>query len=152
MRSSTGACRSWTTAILNRGLSESCAVERCRSTDDVVAVGALGGFVDDFGVGLYARSTPDRPFTYAESLRPPSPGVTIARTGDEVAEVIAATVLHDRDAGPVEAPVIVRLADGSRLGARAADPSIAADVAGTTLVGRHVRVLPDGDAAVWHPT
>ena len=129
-----------------------CAVERCRSTDDVVAVGALGGFVDDFGVGLYSRAVPERGFAYTDSLRPPASGVMIASTGNEVAEVIAATVLHDRDAGPVEAPVIVRLADGSRLGARAAAPSIAAEVSGTTLVGRQVRVRPDGDAAVWLPT
>lgn len=130
-----------------------CAVERCRATDEVVAVGALGGFVDDFGVGLYARAVPDRPFTHADGLRPPESGVVIARTGDEVAEVIAGTVLHDRDGGPIAAPVIVRLADGSRLGARAASPSIAADVAGTTLVGRRVRVSPglDGQPATWHP-
>lgn len=129
-----------------------CAVEHCRTTDDMVAVGALGGFVDDFGVGLYSRSDPERPFAYADSLRPPTSGVVIARTGDEIAEVIAATVLHDRDAGPVEAPVIVRLADGSRLGAKAASPAIAVAVAGTTLVGRRVRVRTDGDAVVWLPT
>jgi acetyl-CoA C-acetyltransferase len=127
------------------------AVERCRTTDDVVAVGALGGFVDDFGVGLYSRAAPDRPFTFADSLRPPASDVVIARTGDEVADVIAGTVLHERDAGPIEAPVVVRLADGSRLGARAATRSIAAEVAGTTLVGRRVRVRPDGDGAVWLP-
>jgi acetyl-CoA C-acetyltransferase len=130
-----------------------CAVERCRTTDDVVAVGALGGFVDDFGVGLYSRAEPQRPFIHAGSLRPPPSGVVIARSGDEVAEVIAATVLHDRDAGPAEAPVIVRLANGARLGAKAAFTSIAAEVAGTTLVGRRIRVHPDGDgAAVWLPT
>jgi acetyl-CoA C-acetyltransferase len=130
-----------------------CAVERCRTTDDVVAVGALGGFVDDFGVGLYSRAVPQRPFAHAGSLRPPASGVLIARRGDEVAEVIAGTVLHDRDAGPVEAPVIVRLANGARLGAKAASAAIAAEVAGTTLVGRRVRIRPDGDDAnVWLPT
>ena len=128
-----------------------CAVDRCRTTDALVAVGALGGFVDDFGVGLYSRTVPEHPFAYADSLRPPASGVVVARTGDEMAEVIASTVLHDRDAGPVAAPVIVRLADGSRLGAKAADPSIAAAVAGTTLVGRRVRVRTHGDAAVWAP-
>jgi hypothetical protein len=117
----------------------------------VVAVGALGGFVDDFGVGLYSRVPPERAFTYADSLRPPSAGVVIARTGDGIGEVIAATVLHDRATGPIEAPVIVRLADGSRLGARAAAPSIAVDAAGTTLVGNRVRVRTVGDAAVWLP-
>jgi len=131
-----------------------CAVERCRAADELVAVGALGGFVDDFGVGVYSRREPDRPFTYTDGLRPPPSHVVIAHTGDEIAEVIAATVLHDRDGGPTAAPVIVRLADGSRLGAQAADPAIPADVAGTTLVGRHVRVTatPDGAAAVWRPT
>lgn len=129
-----------------------CAAERCRATDDVVAVGALGGFVDDFGVGLYSRAVPERLFAYTESLRPPTFDVVIARTGDEVAEVVAATVLHDRDAGPVAAPVIVRLADGSRLGAKAASASIAAEVAGVSLVGRRVRVRTEGDAAVWLPT
>ncbi len=129
-----------------------CAVERCRTTNEVVAVGALGGFVDDFGVGLYSRAEPRRAFASVDSLRPPASDVVIAHTGDEVAEVIAATVLHDRDAGPVAAPVVVRLADGSRLGARAADPALAAEVSGQTLVGRHVRVRPAGNGAVWLPS
>lgn len=128
-----------------------CAVERCRAGDDVVAVGALGGFVDDFGVGLYSRALPERPFTYVDALRPQAAAVTVARTGDEVAEVVAATVLHDRDAGPREAPLIVRLADGSRLGATAAAPAVVAEAAGTTMVGRRVRVRASGDGVVWSP-
>ena len=100
--------------------------------------------------GCTRRAEPTRPFTWAgadEPLRPDEAPVAISRTADEVAEVVAATVLHDRDGGPVEVPVIVRLADGSRLGARAGDPALPAAVAGTTLVGRRVRIRSDGDAA-----
>jgi hypothetical protein len=50
------------------------------------------------------------------------------------------TVLHDRDRGPVEAPVIARLPSGARVGARCADPAIAEDLSGRNIVGREVEL------------
>lgn len=41
------------------------------------------------------------------------------------------------------APVIARFADGSRIGVRAADPSLPAALSGTSLVGREVVVSTD---------
>ena len=54
------------------------------------------------------------------------------------AVVDAMTVLHDRDEGPVAAPVIVRLPNGARTGAKAADPALPAELSGTSLVGHEV--------------
>jgi hypothetical protein len=55
------------------------------------------------------------------------------------------TVLHERDAGPVAAPVIARLPDGSRVGARAATPDLPAALSGTSLVGRQVQLVTRGE-------
>jgi acetyl-CoA C-acetyltransferase len=132
-----------------------CAVERCRASGGLAAVGALGGFVDDFAAGIYSPAPPSRPFTYAGAdvqLQPEQRSVTVVRSADTEALVVAATVLHDRDGGPVDAPVIVELADGTRVGAPAGDPELAAAVSGTTLVGQVVRVRPTGDGATWAPT
>jgi hypothetical protein len=49
-------------------------------------------------------------------------------------------VLHERDAGPVAAPVIARLPDGSRVGARPATPDLPAALSGTSLVGTEVQL------------
>jgi hypothetical protein len=55
--------------------------------------------------------------------------------------VDAATVLHERDAGPVHAPIVARLPDGSRISAVADDPALPAALAGqVSLVGREVRL------------
>ena len=125
-----------------------CIVEFCRRhSGNVAAMVGLGGMVDDFAVGLYSSETPRRPFSAADApLRKIEPVATAhVATGSGVIE--AATVLHDRDDGPVAAPAIVRLADGRRVGARLADPRLAARISGLTLVGRAV-TLAAGEGCI----
>lgn len=122
-------------------------VEHCRAHAGHVAASAgLGGMIDDFAVGLYASEPPERRFRDATAT-PESPLVDIVHTASGPATVEAATVLHERDRGPMALPAIVRLPNGCRLGARPADPGLAAATSGTSIVGRAVRLSSPGDGA-----
>jgi hypothetical protein len=58
--------------------------------------------------------------------------------------------VHERT-GPTGVPVVVRLPDGARIGARALDMALVEATAGTTLVGREVRLAADGESVTWSP-
>ena len=60
-----------------------------------------------------------------------------------------ATVLHERDLGPVAAPAIVRLPDGHRVGARLADAALAAELSEQPLVGRAVTLVERDGTTVY---
>jgi acetyl-CoA C-acetyltransferase len=128
-------------------------VERCRANGGRVgAVVGLGGAVDDFSVGLYSADPPAHGCSLeTETVYPDATPVEITRTTDGVAVVEACTVMHERDAGPVGAPVIARLPDGSRIGARALDPELAKALSGTSLVGTRVRITSADDKAFYEP-
>ena len=76
----------------------------------------------------------------------------LAREARGPATVEAMTVVHERDAGPVAAPVLVRLPDGSRTGAQVADPELAVELAGTSLVGCTVQLATRDGATTYLPT
>jgi acetyl-CoA C-acetyltransferase len=59
-------------------------------------------------------------------------------SGEAIVE--AFTVEHDREKGPVRAPIYGRLTDGRRVVATPADPSIPAAISGRSIVGETVRV------------
>jgi acetyl-CoA C-acetyltransferase len=129
-------------------------VEELRADPDPDAVGAvvgIGGRVDDFSVGLYSLARADGPCAIADLGTADHEPVPEQREGSGRAVVDAMTVLHDRDQGPVAAPVIARFADGSRIGVRAGDPSLAAELSGTSLVGREIVVSTDEGRATYVP-
>jgi acetyl-CoA C-acetyltransferase len=101
------------------------------------AVG-VGGMVTDFSIGVYGLE--EAPFRSAELVIREPPPVPPARFAQGTAVVEAGTVLHDRDRGPVEAPVIARLPSGARVGARCADPAIAENLSGRNIVGGEVEL------------
>ena len=131
-------------------------VEQARSdAGSVGAVVGIGGSCHDFSLGVYSSAEPPRPAVFAELddvrrelEREMTPIVTSA---DGAAVVDAMTVVHERDEGPVEVPLIARLADGSRVGARAADPRLATDLSGTSLVGRAVQLRMVDGQCVFQP-
>ncbi len=117
-----------------------CLVEDLRLHPETVgAAVSLGGMMNDFALGFYGVGDgPCQILDLGESVETPVP---TAVSADGSAVVDAATVLHDKDHGPVEAPIIARLPDGSRTGARAGDPALAAAIAGgPSLVGRAVEL------------
>ena len=73
--------------------------------------------------------------------------VECAEGVEGTAVVEASTIFHERDAGPVSAPMIARLPDGRRIGARAGDPELPAELSRTPVVGREV-VLTVVDGAM----
>ena len=101
----------------------------------------------DFALGVYGAS--DRPCEIRDLGKHTEHAVETVATGEGVAVVEAATVLHDAEHGPVEAPIIARLAHGARIGARAADPALPAALAGQpSLIGREVTLSTDADGHV----
>ncbi|HEX7096702.1 MAG TPA: hypothetical protein VF183_12530 [Acidimicrobiales bacterium] len=112
-------------------------VEELRARPDALgAIVGLGGMANDFSVGVYGGA--DVPYSTAALGELEDGAVELRDVATGPATVDAMTVLHDRDRGPVAAPVVARLADGSRVGAQAADPELPPALSGTTLVGREV--------------
>jgi acetyl-CoA C-acetyltransferase len=101
------------------------------------SVVGVGGMVTDFSVGLF--TTGDGPFRTLD-IGEVERGPASRPEGRGPAVVDAMTVLHRRDTGPVAAPIIARFDDGARIGARAADPKLLEELAGTNLVGTEVRI------------
>ena len=108
----------------------------------ISAVVGVGGSANDFAAGILSVDEPRAPAAWeqvpeiTESLTPGSVECVQGATGPALVE--AGTVFHERAAGPVAAPVIARLPDGRRVGARAADPELPAELSRTVLVGREI--------------
>lgn len=109
------------------------------------AVG-VGGMVNYSSVGIY--SLDPVPFAWSEDDPEPLQVESDPAPQGRVT-VDAMTVLHDRDGGPVAAPIIGRTADGARFGARLADPAEAPELAGTSLVGAEVEVISEGGQTLY---
>jgi len=133
-----------------------CTVEDLRSDPDAIgAVVGLGGAIHDFSVGLFSAGEPRRPPAFEDATevtdRLRTEMVPLARDQRGTAVVEAMTVVHGRDEGPTGAPVLVRLPDGSRTGARAASPELVVELSGTSLVGRSVALSSDDGATTYVP-
>jgi acetyl-CoA C-acetyltransferase len=125
-----------------------CLVEDLRARPGTLgAAVSLGGMLTDFALGVYA--TAGGPCRLHDLGKHTEAAVNTVPTAEGVGIVEAATVLHDSEHGPIAAPVIVRLPDGSRTGAKADDPQLPAALAGQpSLVGRQVTLSTDGDGHV----
>lgn len=122
-----------------------CSVEALRARpDSLVGVVGLGGMINDFAVGVFGVT--DAPFRSDDLGKLDEGSVPLRPVAAGLAVVDAMTVTHERD-GVTGAPVIARLPDGARVGARALDPDVPAASSGTTLVGREV-VLEERDGKV----
>ncbi len=128
-------------------------VEQCREDPGSVGeVVAVGGLVSNFAAGLYSSDPGELPFRYEAcadvEARLKADRVVVDLGAEGIAVVEAMTVLHDRDEGPIGAPVFARFADGRRTGARPITASLAAELSDVSLVGRDVRIkLVDGAPA-----
>ena len=131
-------------------------VELCRA--DPGSIGALvgvGGLVSRFAVGTISTDPGDRAFRYDPCTdveeRLAAEGVEVDLDAEGVAVVEAMTVLHEREAGPVAAPVFARFPDGRRTGARLLHPELAPDLCGHSLIGRDVRIVLGDDGPRYDP-
>jgi acetyl-CoA C-acetyltransferase len=125
-----------------------CLVEDLRANPGMLGGAvSLGGMLTDFAFGIY--SSAGGPCEVRDLGKQTENAVETVAAADGVAVVDASTVLHDTGTGPVEAPIIATLPEGTRTGARAADPMLAAALAGQpSLIGREVKLTTDDEGHV----
>ena len=128
-----------------------CLVEDLRARPGTLgAAASLGGMVSYFSVGLYGAVDEDAGGCRLSDLPIDSSEVVpTVKAATGPATIDAATVLHDKG-GPAAAPIIARLPDGSRTGARAGDPELPAALAEQpSPVGREVILTPTDAGLVY---
>jgi acetyl-CoA C-acetyltransferase len=122
---------------------------KLHETDGLGYVGANGGMLSKHSIGVYGTTPPPRGFVAADTseqqARIDAAALPLALPGDGAegrAEVVASTVVYDRDGAIVDAPVIATLEDGRRVAARA-DESWVGTLEAKSLVGTRVHVSGD---------
>lgn len=109
-------------------------------------VGALGWYTTKHAYGLYGASPPPDGFREADTTEDQvridagALPVDLTLETEVTGTIAAATVVHQGDGGSA-APAFLDLDDGRRAAANAVDHQLDA-LAGTTLTGRRVRILP----------
>ena len=131
-------------------------VELCRADPGSIgAIGGVGGMVSRFAVGSISTDPGDLAFQFDPCTdveqHLANEGVEVDLSAEGVAVVEAMTVLHDREAGPVAAPVFARFGDGRRTGARLLHPELASDLSNESLIGREVRIVLEDDGPRYDP-
>jgi acetyl-CoA C-acetyltransferase len=129
-------------------------VEFCRSNPGSIgAVFGLGGMLEKFAVGVISSRTSDKQYRSENYVGMPADTehVPIIQSWEGPGTVFAGTVLHDRNAGPLAAPVVVDLPNGSRIGARARNEQLVRDLSDSTLVDLRVRLSTSDGQVFYEP-
>ncbi len=107
-------------------------------------VGANGGLLSKHAIGVYGAEPPPRGFVAADTseaqARIDAAVLPFTAEAEGMAEVVASTVVYDRDGLVQSAPVIADLEDGRRVAAQA-DETIRESLAGECLIGRKVQIF-----------
>ncbi len=116
---------------------------RLPETGGLAYVGANGGLLSKHAIGVYAASPPPGGFVAADTsavqAEIEAAALPFTTEAEGPAEVVASTVVYDRDGSVQSAPVIATLADGRRVAAEA-DESIRQTLAGRSLIGSRIQV------------
>ena len=131
----------------NNYMTHAIATLAGRLRTDPGSLGVVTGvswYMSKHSIGLYStRPFPDG-WRYADTTAAQkaidASGVHVATEANGEAVVDAFTVEHDRDRGPVRAPLYATLDDGRRVVAQPADRQLPSQLAGRGLVGERVRV------------
>jgi len=118
---------------------------RLRGTDGALGVTTgISWYMSKHSIGIYGSEPPRSGWRYADTkqdqARIDATAMPTAPDADGDAVVDAFTVEHDREHGPVRAPIYATLVDGRRLVAIPADASIPSALSGRSIVGETVRV------------
>lgn len=131
----------------NNYVTHSIAVmaERLRAQPDVIGVTTgISWYMSKHAIGVYSTTPPPNGWRFVETKdeqqKIDETAIQIASDAEGEAVVEAFTVEHDRDTGPARAPIYATLADGRRLAALPADPELAKQLSGRSIVGEKVRV------------
>ncbi len=117
--------------------------DRLPETGGLAYVGANGGLLSKHAIGVYGASPPPGGFvaadTSAAQAEIEAAALPFTTEAEGPAEVVASTVVYDRDGSVQTAPVIATLDDGGRVAAQA-DASILESLAGRSLIGSRIHV------------
>lgn len=122
--------------------------QRCRRDPEAIGLcTGIGWYMTKHAVGLYSGTPPDvgwrHPDTSSDAERIEATAVeTAGPEAEGTGEVVAMTVLHDRQGGPMSAPAVVRLADGRQTIALHGTDDLPGELSGRSLVGEKVAVRP----------
>ena len=120
-------------------------VGRIRESGELGVSTANGGILSKHSIGIYGATPPPRGFqaadTRAEQERIDASALPVVMEGSGKARVDASTLAYARDGSVDRAVAFVRLANGERTVANA-EASLLQDLAGRSLVGEEVTVLP----------
>jgi acetyl-CoA C-acetyltransferase len=107
-------------------------------------IAANGGTLSKHTMGIYGGEPPPRGFRAADTsetqARIEAAVLPFTTEAEGMAEVIASTIVYDRDGSVKSAPVIANLADGRRVAAQASE-TIRQSLAGECLIGSQVRIF-----------
>jgi acetyl-CoA C-acetyltransferase len=123
--------------------SIACLTERLRNGGMGVVTG-ISWYMTKHSFGIYGSTPPPNGWRFADTSdaqrRIDATALPVTTNADGPAVVEAFTVEHDREAGPVRAPVYAKLTDGSRIVAVPADASLPKALSGRSLVGEKIHV------------
>ena len=131
----------------NNYMTHSIAVIASRVREDPDTIGITTGvswYMSKHSIGVYSGRPAPNGWRYADTkaaqARIDDTALEVETRPEGHGTVDTFTVEHDRDAGPVRAPVYATLDDGRRVVARPGDTSIPAEISGTNIVGRRVKI------------
>jgi acetyl-CoA C-acetyltransferase len=131
----------------NNYMTHSIAVmtDRLRSRPGSIGVTTgVSWYMSKHSLGIYSTTPPQNGWRFADTTEVQrqidATELDVATHAEGEAIVDAFTVEHDRDAGPVRAPIYATLADGRRVVAVPADAGIPKELSGRSIVGEKVRV------------
>ncbi|MEN8159259.1 MAG: hypothetical protein ABFS41_04210 [Myxococcota bacterium] len=117
--------------------------ERLPERGGLAYVGANGGLLSKHAMGVYGATPPPAGFRAADTTegqaRIDAEALPFTVEAEGEAEVVASTVIYERDGSVKDAPVFATLDDGRRVAARAAE-TIRGELSGRSLIGERIRV------------
>lgn len=131
----------------NNYVTHAIATMVAKLRENTGAIGLTSGvsyYMSKHAIGLYSAQPPPRGWQYADtSAAQKELDATIPEVASDAeghAVVDAFTVEHDKESGPVRAPVYATLPDGRRVVATPADPSLPKELSGRSIVGEKIHV------------
>ena len=127
---------------------------KLRGTDGALGVTTgVSWYMSKHSIGLYSSEPPPKGWIFASTkdaqARIDRTALSTASDASGDAVVDAFTVEHDRDHGPVRAPIYATLSDGRRVVAVPADAAIPEKLSGRSIVGETVRVTTGESGTVY---
>jgi acetyl-CoA C-acetyltransferase len=117
---------------------------KLRGTGAIGVVTGISWYMSKHSIGIYSDEPSPNGWRYAKTKDDQTKidATALQTAGDASGDAVvdAFTVEHDREHGPVRAPIYATLPDGRRIVAKPADAAIPPKVSGRSIVGETVHV------------